>query len=347
MSVWEDITSQSDNLKRVVSGHSQNPHHALEQAVSLLKGVDRIVFAGVGSGLNATIPAAYYLIEKGFAAQYLDATEAVYGMLPGFRGVGLVLNTRSGETAELIKLAQLAHQSGIPSVAVTNEPASTVANLADAVLPTGSRWDELVVLSAYGGMLATELVLAARLVGELDGMLAGLEIAAQEVPGVLDQVIAHREEIRRLFQEARPIYLLGRGSSLASCHGGALVLEEMSRTPAIPMAAGLFRQGPLEVVDDRFRTVMFAGSGEPARLSFRLAQELLSLGAGLLWVGQPQLTGSINIRLPDLPTYLLPILEIIPCQVLAFDLAGQRGIQPGSVRYIQKVITSEEGIPNS
>ena len=143
MSVWEDITSQSDNLKRVVSVHAQKPHPALEQAVSLLRGVDRIVFTGVGSGLNATIPAAYYLMEKGFPAQHLDTTEAIYGMLPGLRGAGLVLNTRSGETAELIKLAQLARQSGIPSVAVTNEPASSVAKLADAIYrpaPAGTSW---------------------------------------------------------------------------------------------------------------------------------------------------------------------------------------------------------------
>ena len=178
-------------------------------------------------------------------------------------------------------------------------------------------------------------------------MLAGLERAAQDVQGVFNQVIACRGEMMGLFQDARPIYLLGRGPSLASCHGGALVLEEMSRTPVIPMAAGLFRQGPIEVVDEHFRAVMFAGSGEPARLSFRLAQELLSLGAGLLWVGPQQLSGAVNIQLPDLPYYLLPILEIIPCQVLAFDLATRHGIQPGSVRYIQKVITSEEGIPNS
>jgi hypothetical protein len=38
-------------------------------------------------------------------------------------------------------------------------------------------------------------------------------------------------------------------------------------------------------------------------------------------------------------------VEIIPCQVLSHDLAGRAGITPGSVRYIRKVITGEEGIP--
>ena len=187
----------------------------LEKAAEMASGCSRMLFTGVGTGLNATIPAVYYLMSRGRAAEYIDTTEPVYNLYPGMAGSLLVLNTRSGETAELIRAAELARQAGVPSIAVTNEPASTVARLADVCLPTYSRWDDLVVISAFGGMLVSEL------------------------------------------------------------------------------------------------------------------------------------SEALQIHLPKLPAYLLPLVEIIPCQVLAHDLAQRAGLTPGSVRYIQKVITGEEGIPGN
>jgi glucosamine--fructose-6-phosphate aminotransferase (isomerizing) len=346
MSVWNDIVSQVENLQQVVGQHIQAGASAFEPAAALLRKADRIVFTGVGSGLNATIPAYHYLMANGFPADYIDATEAVYGILPGLKGAALVLNTRSGETAELIKLANLARETGIRTVTVTNETDSSVARLADEVVPTHSRWDDLVVISAYGGMLATELVLAAQVMGKFGEVAQDMSAAAESSRGVLDQVVSHRKELLGLFRDARPIYLLGRGPSIATALGGELVLEEMSRRPSVAMATGLFRQGPMEVVDEQFRAFFFGGTGEAARLSARLAADLLTRGAKVAWVGSAHLEGALNVSLPALPAHILPLLEIIPCHVLAHDLAQAQGIEPGTVRYIQKVITSEEGIPN-
>jgi glucosamine 6-phosphate synthetase-like amidotransferase/phosphosugar isomerase protein len=47
-----------------------------------------------------------------------------------------------------------------------------------------------------------------------------------------------------------------------------------------------------------------------------------------------------------LPETLRPLLEIVPVQVLAYHLAQAQGYEPGQVRYITKVILTEEGIPN-
>jgi glucosamine--fructose-6-phosphate aminotransferase (isomerizing) len=346
MSVWDDILSQPENLRHVIEAHRRaDLRRPLEKAAELANGCTRILFTGVGSGLNATIPAFYYLMNRGRAAEYIDTTELVYNLYPGMAGSLLVLNTRSGETAELIRAAELARRAGVPSIAVTNEPGSTVARLADACLPTYSRWDDLVVISAYGGMLVSELVLASYIEGQLDALFSELEEAPQAVEATIKESINNRQELWDLFANARPIYLLGRGPSIASAYGGALVIEETSRHPVTPMATGLFRQGPIEVVDERFRALIFEGAGEPARLTKILAAELVKKGAGIAWVGSSQLSEALQIHLPELSAYLLPLVEIIPCQVLAHDLAQRAGIIPGSVRYIQKVITGEEGIP--
>jgi len=45
------------------------------------------------------------------------------------------------------------------------------------------------------------------------------------------------------------------------------------------------------------------------------------------------------------PSDLRPILEVVPVQILAYKLAERQGLEPGAVRYLSKVITTELGIP--
>ncbi len=347
MSAWNDVLSQVENLRAVVEAHARASREDVEQAAAILRRAGSIVYSGVGSGLNACLPAAHYLMERGIPAWTLDATEAIYGLSAGLKHSALVLNTRSGETVELVKLAEIARREGIPTLAVTNEPGSTVGRMANACLPTYSRWDELVVISAYQGMLATELLLAAQVAGQFDAMLADLRRAAEAMSGVLQEVLNQRAALVELFREARPITLLGRGPSIAAALAGELALEEMARRPAVAMVSGLFRQGPIEVVDRSFRALMFEGTGERARLNALLARRLIEQGAGLAWIGPTRLEGALSISLPDLPAHALATLEAVPGYVLAHDLALAAGIEPGSVRYIQKVITTEEGLPNA
>jgi glucosamine--fructose-6-phosphate aminotransferase (isomerizing) len=344
MSVWDDILSNPANLQNVIAAFTEGDPADLMCAAGIIQKAGRVVFAGVGSGMNACIPAVYYLMGRGFPAEFLDATEAAYGLFPGLKSSALVLNTRSGETAEVIRLGQQAQAAGIPVITMTNAPGSTAGRLADVCLSNHSRWDELVVISAYLGMLTAELVLAAAVAGETDAMLQDLQVASVALAGTLRQSIQIRQALLDLMLKANPIYLLGRGPSLASAHGGALVIQETSRRSCLALATGLFRQGPIEVVNEDFRAIVFEGCGETAALSARLCQELLKTGARLAWLGHSNLPGALNFALPELPAHILPLLEVIPTQVLAHDLALADGIQPGTVRHIQQVITTEEGI---
>ena len=344
MTVWDDILSNPSNLRHIIHSQATSDPASLKQAAALIRKAGRVVFAGVGSGMNACIPAVYFLTGRGFPAEYLDATEAAYGLFPGLKDCAIVLNTRSGETAEVIRLGERARAAGIPVVTVTNEPDSTAGRLADVCLSNYSRWDDLVVISAYIGMVSAELVLAAMITGQPDTMLLDLKDTAYAMDGVLKQAIDLRQDMLALVRHATAIYLLGRGSSLASAHGGALVIQETSRRSCLAMPTGLFRQGPIEVVNQEFRAIVFEGHDETSALSQRLCRDLLDNQAGLAWIGRSPLPGALNFPLPDLPAHVLPLLEILPCQVPAHDLAVDSGIQPGTVRHIQRVITSEGGI---
>jgi glucosamine--fructose-6-phosphate aminotransferase (isomerizing) len=342
--MWNDILANSSNLTKVIQSHLDSDRLALTKATQMIHRAGHVVFTGVGSGLNATIPASYYLMGKGFPAQYLDATEAAYQLFPGLNDSVIVLNTRSGETAELVRLVDLARKHNISTIAVTNEPKSYVGQTADICIPTYSRWDELVVISAFLGMVATELLLAGMVASEFDHMASDLQKSAKLLPGFLERVIAQRQQIMDTLHDSHPLYLLARGPSLAAAISGALVIQETSRRDVIALPSGMFRQGPVEVIGPHFRAMLFEGSGETARLNFRLAEELLKQGCRIVWVGPTFLPQATNILVPALSEHILPIFEIIPAQVLAYDLAIEAGIVPGQVQHLQRVITSEYGI---
>jgi glucosamine 6-phosphate synthetase-like amidotransferase/phosphosugar isomerase protein len=55
---------------------------------------------------------------------------------------------------------------------------------------------------------------------------------------------------------------------------------------------------------------------------------------------------SLVFPIAYVPAFLSPILELVPAQVLAYRLAERQGYDPGTVRYLSKVITSETGVPS-
>jgi glutamine---fructose-6-phosphate transaminase (isomerizing) len=123
--------------------------------------------------------------------------------------------------------------------------------------------------------------------------------------------------------------------------------------PSIAMEAAEFRQGPNEVIDERFGAVIFVSDGKQGALNKSLAGDILRLG------GRVMVVGNTNGDIPDgaehnllafpinsVPDFLRPVLEVVPVQMLAYQLASAQGYEPGEVRYISKIILSEEGIPN-
>lgn len=349
--LWADIQAQGANLPAVAAHLYGAERSRIEAAAAFLRNDRPIALIGVASAQYLCKPAVHYLNQHGRPAGDWCASEALYGMLPALKNSNVVVNSRSGETVEVVKLAQTLADEGIPFVLITNEPESTAARMARHIIWTRTRKDELVSINVVTGMMLATLVLAAAVVGELDALRPQVSCLTGAVAGVVQRAAQQAEDIHNLFKGVRPIYLLYRGASAGSAYCGRLVLEEVARQPGVAMGAAEFRQGPNEVIDERFGAVVFIPEGKQGELNLKLAADIQQSGGRVLVVGQVPgpVTGGPNelvFPLPDLPDFLRPGLEVIPVQVLAYELAKAQGYEPGQVRYISKVILTEEGIPN-
>jgi glutamine---fructose-6-phosphate transaminase (isomerizing) len=349
--LWDDILAQGANLAQVIQ-HLQGPEaQALKRAARTLGNGKPTVFVGMGSAVYLCLPAEAYLHQHGVPAWTMNASDALYTAWPTLAQVNVVLNTRSGRTVELVKLAERLSEAGLAFVAITNEPDSPVARLASDVLWTNTRKDDLVSINVVTAMMLTTLLLAAEVVGETERLQPALATMPHLMSETVDRAVADAGALSDPFVSIRPIYLLHRGLSRGAATCGRLVLEEVARTPAVAMEVGEFRQGPVEVVDDRFGAVVFLPEGEVGDLTRPFVRSVRSGGGQVLAVGGAESLrdlgeGTVTFAVPSVPAPLRPVLEVVPTQILAYKLAEAQGYKPGTVRYLSKIITSETAIPN-
>jgi glucosamine--fructose-6-phosphate aminotransferase (isomerizing) len=350
--LWNDFLAQGDNLAHVV-GHLYGSERARLDAAGLaLRGSRPLIFIGVASAAYLCLPAATYLGGQGRVSSVSYASDALYHTTAALRDADVVICSRSGETAEIVRLARVLRDRDIPFIALTNEPESTLARAATRIVWTDTRKDDLVSINVVTGMMAGALALAAAALGRADELRPDLERAAVMMPGVISSAAKMAPELLALLGAARPLHLLWRGASQGAALCGRLVLEEVARTPAVPLDAAEFRQGPNEVVDERFAAVLFMPAGHPGALNRSLAAEIARHGGRVLLVGE---TDAADIApaperlrvfpVSGLPDAVRPILEVVPLQALAYHLAQAQGYTPGEVRYITKVITTEDAFP--
>ncbi|MBV8898296.1 MAG: SIS domain-containing protein [Acidobacteriaceae bacterium] len=336
--ILQNIQAQPDAL-RAVAEHQFGPgREALTRAAALLKESERIIFTGMGGSFCASLPAQYLFAELGISVCVLDTAELLYfasNLLTPKTAVVLV--SRSGESVELTKLLPLLRQNNCRVISIVNVPDSTLANQADETIFINSPADQLIAIQTYTATVAVISLLAAAVAHQLDLAEHDLRLTSTSLERLLPTAFAADAHFSR-----RPVYLLGRGMSLATVNAGALLMHEMARLPAIGMACAQFRHGPVEVVTPDFQAVVVGTQAATADVDRKLAEDLASAGASVAWIGPA------NGRLRTLGTWpasvpprFTPILEIVPIQILCFRLAEMGNIPVGTFRFAAPVTLSE------
>jgi len=184
------------------------------------------------------------------------------------------------------------------------------------------------------------------------GMAAVDELGAAEeevealLSGLSSLIAINLDELRNwdpFLEGGALVYLLGRGPSYGSAMEGALLFNEVAKAPAIGMPAATFRHGPVELVDQGFRGLIFAPRGRTCDLNVALAQNLTRIGGRVRVIG-PQNVDGFGLEwciTASVPEMLAPLFEIVPVQVAALRLAQLRGIAVGSFRYTPQVTKDE------
>ncbi|MFL6354449.1 MAG: SIS domain-containing protein [Bryobacteraceae bacterium] len=344
----ENILAQPEAIRTVAAYQFGDGKDALVASAALLRSRRRIMLSGMGASLSACIPVTNYLASKGVLAPVIETSELLYSYPHAFdEHTAVILVSRSGETIEATKLLPILRERKVTVIGVTNVPGSTLDSTSTQALCLHSPPDQLVAIQTYTASAIVLLLLGAALRDELDSNVRSeLDVAANALSQWIPECFEASSHWTSFLEPRSPLYLLGRGASLASVAAGVLLLHEVAKAPAVGMSAANFRHGPVEVVDDQFHAVIFGSEQKTADLDAALAEDLGRMTGDVRWIGPP-VTGRNVVSLcpwpANVPDRFAPIFEVIPLQIAACQLAERRGIVPGDFRHAPAITVSETG----
>lgn len=336
---FSDLMAQPRALKATFDHLAQDGAWRTAKSLVVDRAWRRVVLTGMGSSYHALHPLNLALIAAGFTPTMIETAELVHYALPLCDADTLViLVSQSGRSAESLRLLDANQHAAI--LGITNTPDSPLAKRADLSLMTQAGPEFSVSCKTY---VTTMLVLAwlgaivsAR--GEAD-TLGRLSRVDQRVAEYLARWRHHVDELGSLLDGSRHLFLAGRGRSLAAVGTGALIIKESSHVHAEGMSSAAFRHGPLEMLQDDMSTIVFDGDEPTRMLNQRLASQLTSKGFRCNRVGVDAKLQSM--RIPACDTELLPILEILPVEMMTLALAGLAGREAGKFEHASKVTETE------
>ena len=339
-----DIRNQERSLIKVLAAQIGGGRAQLTEAGRLLRSAQKIVITGIGASLHSAYPLYYELAGRGWGT-IVESAELLHYQERICAGAVVVVVSRSGESVEIVKLLERLKPTAQSVIAVCNETDSTLAKESNVAVIVGSLPDEIVAVQSYTGTVAAVLLLAGQAAGEFEKVRGEIADCLPQISRLIAEQLERISGWDDFYPVAAPIYFLGRGPSYASALEGALLVGETAKEPAVGMAAGNFRHGPVEIVDSNFRGVVFAARGKTRALNIALARELERFGGRVRVIGQTgeDSGGLAMIGLPELTERIAPLVDIVPVQLAALRLAFVKGLEIGKFRHTGQVTRDEVG----
>ena len=265
----------------------------------------------------------------------------------------VVVISQSGETADTLAGLREAKRRGALTLAICNVVASTIPREADAciylhagpeigVASTKAFTSQLVVLYLLNLYLA-------RMRGMSSAHAADMIRALEAIPAQVEQILADDELLVRLaerYEYVRNFLYLGRGYNFPVALEGALKLKEISYIHAEGYPAAEMKHGPIALIDRDMPTVVIAPRDSVYDKIQGNVEEVKARGGRVILVatrGDKVLARKCQhvIHIPEAPETLVPMLSVIPLQLLAYHIAVLRGCDVDKPRNLAKSVTVE------
>ena len=299
----------------------------------------KIVLTGMGSSYFVFLPLYYRLVSAGMPAWLVETSELLYW--PAFLTPDtlVIAASQSGSSVETaLLLEKFGSQCSV--IGLTNTADSPLARRSTFAVLTRAGQEATVSCKTYLATLAAQSWLGDQLI-EGQHEFAGLARTPQIVQAYLDKLPEHIEALKPILNGIHQVYLAGRGMSIASAGTGGLILKESVHIPAEGMSSAAFRHGPFEMIGPETFVLVFAGCGDTVRLNRKLYSDVVTAGGRTAMVAPGPLGQPAVFALPPCPDPALPILEILPVQMMTLALAELRNLQAGSFSLATKVTTIE------
>ncbi len=335
-----ELRAQPEALGRLLEGQRD----AAREAAKLFRGRDirYVLVASRGSSSNAA-RYAQYLLGRAHRVPVMFATPSlytIYGQPPRLDG-GLVIGiSQSGASPDVVAVLAEARRQGRPTLALTNDPGSPLAEAAEVVLPLEAGEEHAVAATkTYTNSLGAVALLFSEI---------GRDAVAREELARMPEAMAAQIE-RSLgdpvafegYRDAVGLTVVARGVNYGTAFEIALKIRELSGLMTEAYSPADLMHGPIAAIQPGWPVVVIAPNG-PARPTVEeVLPPLRARGARLIAVSDVRAVlrrAETPLPLvPGVPEWLSPLTAVVPGQVMALRLTLLRELDLDKPRGLRKI----------
>jgi len=300
----------------------------------------RVILTGMGSSLHALYPLHLVLCARGIASIHVETSELLIGY-EALRACDtlLVAVSQSGESAEMRSLLKSGAAFG-HIIGVTNNPTSALGRAANTVLLLAAGIERTVSCKTYLNTLVVLHWLGSILTAsDTTAALAEVSETVPQISSYLAKWEVHVSDLSQTVKGVRSLFVTGRGRSLATAWTGGLILKEATRRHAEGMSCAAFRHGPLEMIGHDVLVLVLAGDARTEALHRQLVSDIAN-GGGRAELIATAGTSSEVFQLPTVAAAMLPLVELLPLQMISLALAARDGREAGRFERATKITTT-------
>ncbi|MBC6410671.1 MAG: glutamine--fructose-6-phosphate transaminase (isomerizing) [Ekhidna sp.] len=320
-----------------------------------LQNAERILIAACGTSWHAGLVAEYFIeelcripVEVEYASEFRYRNPVIK------EGDIVIAISQSGETADTLAAIEIAKERGAIVLGVVNTVGSSIARVTHegAYLHAGP---EIGVAStkAFTAQLTVLYMIALR-VAFYKGTIAQnkyreLVTEIGKIPKKVAAALESNEKIKKIserFKDAHNFLYLGRGYNFPVALEGALKLKEISYIHAEGYPAAEMKHGPIALIDEQMPVVFIAtrdGSYDKIVSNIQEVKARRGIVIAIVNEGDAIIPDMVDytIEIPATHESLMPLVSVIPLQLLSYHIALMRGANVDQPRNLAKSVTVE------
>lgn len=315
----------------------------------------RIIIVACGTSWHAGLVAEYMFedlaripVEVEYASEFRYRNPIIY---PDDIVIAI---SQSGETADTLAAIELAREKGAFIFGVCNVVGSTISRFADSGAYTHAGPEIGVASTKAFTAQVTVLALVAMLLGQkknhlsddrLHRLMAEINSLPEKVADVLKEN-TRIEAIAEIYKNAKNALYLGRGNNFPVALEGALKLKEISYIHAEGYPAAEMKHGPIALIDEEMPVIVVATQDKSYEKVVSNIQEVKARKGIIIGIVNPgdkyvRALADHIIEIPKTDDALVPLLSVIPLQLLSFHIAVMLGKNVDQPRNLAKSVTVE------
>lgn len=335
--MMKEITEQAETVMKAI----KQDRAVVQAIVNEMENAFGIFFVGCGSSYHASLAGSYLFsqVAKLHVNPVLASEFENYEHFLTDRTLVFAVS-QSGETADVLGAVRVAKRRGSKVIGLTNVLGSSLTMEGDTALLMHSG-PEVCVLSTktYTSQVVVMNLLAHALADRYDEYIGAVKRLYLDIYNLTSRAMKeHLEDLAKVVVNKEHIYLIGRGLQYATALEAALKIKEVSYIHAEAFAGGELKHGPLALIEEGTPVIAFTARANCEKIVSNL-HEVKARGGWIVGVSARESElFDYWIKVPEAGA-LNPVVQIIPIQILAYELAVLRGLDPDKPRNLAKSVT--------